>query len=167
MWRCSQCAEDVDDDFDACWNCGTSVDGVLDSQFVSYRAFAHTLEPEAEPDTATSFQFRLRDLFVWTTLAAVFVWLVSTGLILYLFMVLFLLLSMAMLIAMLAFVLWLFVAWVAFVFEHGAPHRPHDAPLPWHLWRRLQDASTTTAGYDGAQQAIRGGAESQNDVNSR
>lgn len=27
MWRCEQCQEECDDDFDVCWNCGAGLDG--------------------------------------------------------------------------------------------------------------------------------------------
>ncbi len=27
MWRCKQCKEECDDDFDVCWNCGAGRDG--------------------------------------------------------------------------------------------------------------------------------------------
>jgi uncharacterized protein (DUF983 family) len=33
MWTCPKCLEDVDDDFDVCWQCGTNVDGVVDQSF--------------------------------------------------------------------------------------------------------------------------------------
>lgn len=34
MWTCSNCGSTVDDVFDACWNCGTSREGVADPSFV-------------------------------------------------------------------------------------------------------------------------------------
>jgi hypothetical protein len=34
MWRCGKCGETVESSFDACWNCGTSKDGVEDPAFV-------------------------------------------------------------------------------------------------------------------------------------
>jgi hypothetical protein len=33
MWRCRKCHEKVDDEFQACWNCGTSDDGTEDPNF--------------------------------------------------------------------------------------------------------------------------------------
>lgn len=33
MWKCGKCREDVEDGFGACWNCGTSADGVEDPSF--------------------------------------------------------------------------------------------------------------------------------------
>ena len=33
MWTCSNCGESVEDDFDACWKCGTTWDGVANPQF--------------------------------------------------------------------------------------------------------------------------------------
>lgn len=35
MWRCVECDAEVDDNFDLCWNCGTSSDGILDPDFRS------------------------------------------------------------------------------------------------------------------------------------
>lgn len=34
MWKCVTCGEMVESSFDACWNCGTSKDGVEDPAFV-------------------------------------------------------------------------------------------------------------------------------------
>jgi hypothetical protein len=33
MWRCPNCKEEVSDDFDACWSCGTRTDGTPDPAF--------------------------------------------------------------------------------------------------------------------------------------
>jgi hypothetical protein len=33
MWTCPACGVEVDDDFELCWSCGTSVDGVKDPGF--------------------------------------------------------------------------------------------------------------------------------------
>ncbi len=33
MWQCVKCSERVDDDFEVCWNCGTSREGVEDPGF--------------------------------------------------------------------------------------------------------------------------------------
>lgn len=35
MWNCVRCGEKVDDGFEVCWSCGTSVDGVEDPYFDS------------------------------------------------------------------------------------------------------------------------------------
>lgn len=35
MWKCAGCAESIDDEFDVCWNCGTSIDGEPDPTFVA------------------------------------------------------------------------------------------------------------------------------------
>ena len=40
MWKCSKCSEMLKDDFEVCWSCGTTKDGVLDPHF---------LDPEAAP----------------------------------------------------------------------------------------------------------------------
>ena len=34
MWTCSSCGSTVEDQFEVCWNCGTSRDGVPDPDFV-------------------------------------------------------------------------------------------------------------------------------------
>ncbi len=51
-WHCPKCAEVVDDDFDLCWSCGTSADGIEDPNFVSADdAEPIPLEPSPEfPD---------------------------------------------------------------------------------------------------------------------
>jgi len=33
MWSCTKCREKLEDDFDVCWNCGTTKDGVEDPDF--------------------------------------------------------------------------------------------------------------------------------------
>jgi hypothetical protein len=33
MWQCVKCREEVEENFDACWNCGTSRDGTEDPYF--------------------------------------------------------------------------------------------------------------------------------------
>jgi len=33
MWTCSKCREEVEDNFDVCWNCGTGKDGSEDPSF--------------------------------------------------------------------------------------------------------------------------------------
>lgn len=33
MWSCPRCDEELDDDYDLCWSCGTSRDGIEDPDF--------------------------------------------------------------------------------------------------------------------------------------
>ena len=33
MWKCVKCREQVDDEFEVCWNCGTSSEGIEDNEF--------------------------------------------------------------------------------------------------------------------------------------
>ncbi len=33
MWNCKNCHETIEDNFDACWNCGTDKDGKTDPNF--------------------------------------------------------------------------------------------------------------------------------------
>jgi len=40
MWKCPKCGESLKDDFEVCWSCGTTKEGVLDPNF---------LDPEAAP----------------------------------------------------------------------------------------------------------------------
>jgi hypothetical protein len=35
MWRCPRCETRVDDEFEVCWACGTSADGVEDPTFLT------------------------------------------------------------------------------------------------------------------------------------
>lgn len=35
MWTCPKCAEEVDDEFEVCWACGTAPDGTEDPFFIS------------------------------------------------------------------------------------------------------------------------------------
>ena len=51
MWRCSKCSESVEDNFDVCWNCGTSTEGVEDAAFD--RSAEHSPAEEREPRAET------------------------------------------------------------------------------------------------------------------
>jgi hypothetical protein len=33
MWNCAKCGAEVDDGFEVCWSCGTTIDGKLDPSF--------------------------------------------------------------------------------------------------------------------------------------
>ena len=33
MWECKMCRESVEDTFDVCWKCGTSIEGIEDPSF--------------------------------------------------------------------------------------------------------------------------------------
>ncbi|MCS7046586.1 MAG: DUF2007 domain-containing protein [Gemmataceae bacterium] len=37
MWKCPKCGEKIDDEFDICWACGTTVDGIEDPHFLDER----------------------------------------------------------------------------------------------------------------------------------
>jgi hypothetical protein len=62
MWYCMKCHEEVEDSFEVCWNCGTSVDGTEDSSFrtcdeeratdVSERTGPGEIRPESAVRTA-------------------------------------------------------------------------------------------------------------------
>jgi hypothetical protein len=42
MWQCQKCGEDIEDAFDACWNCGTSKAGVESANFRTETDVAET-----------------------------------------------------------------------------------------------------------------------------
>jgi predicted nucleic-acid-binding Zn-ribbon protein len=55
MWHCPKCREKIDDEFDVCWSCGTSRDGVEDPDF--QRADdAAPVEDEAVPVQLTAIR---------------------------------------------------------------------------------------------------------------
>src|SRR6476620_11110926 len=45
MWSCPKCHSKVDDEFEVCWSCGTTPEGVEDPDFVT----ADEAEPIADP----------------------------------------------------------------------------------------------------------------------
>lgn len=56
MWTCGKCNEQVEADFEICWNCGTSRDGVPDPHFQpatdeGVAGSEHSGTPAAEPVT--------------------------------------------------------------------------------------------------------------------
>ena len=56
MWRCPSCGEHVDNQFDACWNCGTAQDGTEGTDFRAEPSGAKVPdfgpEPEEPPEAA-------------------------------------------------------------------------------------------------------------------
>jgi hypothetical protein len=47
MWTCPKCRSKVDDDFEVCWACGTTPEGVEDPEFVT----ADDADPIEDPPT--------------------------------------------------------------------------------------------------------------------
>ncbi len=47
MWQCGKCHEELDDNFEICWNCGTSKDGVEDPEFRKTEGAADVRSPES------------------------------------------------------------------------------------------------------------------------
>lgn len=50
MWLCRQCAESIEDQFDACWNCGTRQDGSANESFDEVVAESAELRPSPQAD---------------------------------------------------------------------------------------------------------------------
>jgi hypothetical protein len=48
MWKCVKCREEVGDDFDVCWQCGTSREGVEDPDFRNADEFRNVKEVPPE-----------------------------------------------------------------------------------------------------------------------
>src|SRR5262249_26548180 len=48
MWICRKCNAEVEDNFEICWSCGTSIDGAQDP---SFRAFKADEDVPAQPTT--------------------------------------------------------------------------------------------------------------------
>ena len=53
MWQCPKCQSEVEDNFDVCWSCGTSIDGVEDPTFVT----ADDAEPIPDPVASIDDEF--------------------------------------------------------------------------------------------------------------
>lgn len=67
MWRCSKCGEEVEDDFDVCWNCQTGKDGAV-SETYSLAAASKTkggddVKVKDAPEVA-SLMRRYRDAYL-------------------------------------------------------------------------------------------------------
>ena len=58
MWTCLKCQTEVEEDFDVCWSCGTSKDGVEDSGFVPERDGVVT-EQHYQKETAEKINDKL------------------------------------------------------------------------------------------------------------
>ena len=50
MWTCSKCGESVEEQFDVCWKCGTSWDGVKEDPAVQADSGSVAPEPATAPD---------------------------------------------------------------------------------------------------------------------
>jgi formylglycine-generating enzyme required for sulfatase activity len=66
MWICVKCAEEVEDSFEICWNCGTSQDGQFEVPLI--RDVESTVV--SNRDSLRWYQFRLRTLLIFVTLFA-------------------------------------------------------------------------------------------------
>lgn len=77
-WRCPECQETVESQFDICWNCGTARDGTVDSEFKKVEELSSgdglLLYPEElaaanrpSPKPVLPFQFSLRTLLLVVT----------------------------------------------------------------------------------------------------
>lgn len=58
-WKCSRCGETVDADFDLCWNCGATTDGLENPDFVSETAPKSTAadQPAEQKYTRSTYIF--------------------------------------------------------------------------------------------------------------
>jgi hypothetical protein len=54
MWRCPKCNEEIDDRFDACWNCGTAQDGTPDLDFHAGTGDPAVPDRGPDPEPTTS-----------------------------------------------------------------------------------------------------------------
>jgi hypothetical protein len=54
MWTCLNCSEQLDDNFEVCWNCGTSRNGKIDPDFIPERGIE--VPPSLEDEIAARFQ---------------------------------------------------------------------------------------------------------------
>lgn len=44
MWNCSKCNEEVEDEFDICWNCNTTKDGVSIKKYATTESLLNPLD---------------------------------------------------------------------------------------------------------------------------
>ena len=65
MWQCVKCREQLEDDFDACWNCGTSRDGTEDPDFrkADDGSAIPPADPAAGPESAGAEQPEKNPIF--------------------------------------------------------------------------------------------------------
>ncbi|GEM_PF-1517613 len=52
MWTCPKCSKKVDDTFEICWSCGTSIDGVEDPHFLEEGNLGKKAPAEGEEQVA-------------------------------------------------------------------------------------------------------------------
>jgi hypothetical protein len=73
-WQCTRCREPIDEQFDACWNCGTSRTGVRNRAFRRAERIRPEQLVQEERETLSPsparFRFSTRTLLVVMTLVA-------------------------------------------------------------------------------------------------
>jgi predicted nucleic acid-binding Zn-ribbon protein len=72
MWKCTKCGEQIEDDFEGCWNCGTGKDGSPPSGQQVFEEQKRTLETEAQRE-----QLRYPALRVIAGIYRVLAWFVA------------------------------------------------------------------------------------------
>ena len=60
MWQCVKCGEQVEEDFEGCWNCGTTRDGVEDPYFRKADEAETDALGERSADTAPTLEERAK-----------------------------------------------------------------------------------------------------------
>lgn len=67
MWKCSKCAEEVEELFDVCWNCGTTPDGVEDPNFDKHKR-GQPLLPDQDLESVVAHEAEQRSAMerAWT-----------------------------------------------------------------------------------------------------
>lgn len=61
MWTCPSCGEELEDNYTACWKCGTSLDGVRTDGFAPEEG-SEGFQHESAANTEDSSEKTLRDL---------------------------------------------------------------------------------------------------------
>lgn len=80
MWTCSKCGERLQDDFEVCWSCGTTIDGVEDPHFHSEEARPGTPQlPAAAPHEIPEHLVTLRSCSLPAEAVAIRLRLESSG----------------------------------------------------------------------------------------
>ena len=131
MWPCPNCTEQVDDQFDVCWNCGTAKDGTTDPDFRVERALA----PQDESEDVEPIQFRIGHILALTALVAV---VSAVGLSVFLKMFVGAVLSLVMF-TLFGFAFW-FLVWTLVYLVVGSrgftekTKQDGDSQLPVNVW---------------------------------
>lgn len=153
MWSCPNCGEQIDDEFDHCWTCGTAHDGTLDSDFKRERDEAALFEMPPHERSSDSAQFRILHIFYVTTLVAVIFGIAYSPPVVAIISIIIGLVFFAVFLTVFGLLfglaVWFVVSCLLYFISLDRTNRSSARRLPFDLWMRNQRLQESSHGEDG------------------